>query len=112
MGVAMRVDVVRAVRMVVGTVVSVAACHSVTVTPALRCADPCCGGDLASVDCSENRNVSCVEDADPCTARTFGCVDGSYYVGALANAPSSCSPEEGGEGGGLFLPGEDGGDGE
>jgi hypothetical protein len=95
----------------IGIVASLAACHSTTVTPALKCTDPCCGGNAASVDCSENLNLTCTEDADPCIARTYGCADGSYYVAPSAVPPSSCSPDEAGsEGGGLFLPGDAGGE--
>jgi hypothetical protein len=100
-----------AVCVAMGIVASIAACHSTTVVPAQKCADPCCGGNAANVDCGENLNLACTEDADPCTARTYGCVDGSYYVTPSAVPPSSCNPDEAGtEAGGLFLPGDGGGE--
>jgi hypothetical protein len=56
-----------------------------------------------SIDCAENPNVNCIEDADPCVAHAYGCADGSYYLTYPDVTPSGCV-EEGGAGmGGLIL---------
>ena len=84
------------------------ACHGTTkVVQAIKCADPCCGGQVMSVDCAETPDLSCIEDADPCSARTYGCVDGSYYLGYPDVEPSSCT-EDTGAGMGVFLLGDGG----
>ncbi|HXX67241.1 MAG TPA: hypothetical protein VEK07_08670 [Polyangiaceae bacterium] len=61
----------------------------------IECADPCCGGN-GQVDCEVNPNVDCVEDADICTARSYGCSNGSEYQGLIPpNRPLSCSDDGG-----------------
>ena len=84
-----------------------AACRSTTVVPAIKCADPCCEGQVMSIDCAETPNVSCTEDADPCSARAYGCADGSFYVGYPELAPSTCNDGAGAETG-VFLLGDGG----
>jgi hypothetical protein len=83
-------------RAVVVLLVSIAACKSsATAVPAKECPDPCCGG-RTSIDCAENPNVSCMEDADPCTARAYGCISGSFYLRSPAQLPPGCGADEGG----------------
>jgi hypothetical protein len=91
-------------RTVVVILVSIGACKSsATALPAKECPDPCCGGS-PSIDCAENPNVSCVEDADPCTARAYGCTNGSFYLRSPTQLPVACSMDEGGTDlGGLVL---------
>ena len=87
-------------------IAAVAACHGkTTVVPAIQCADPCCEGNVANLNCAESPNVSCTEDADPCVARVYGCSDGSYFVGYPDVTPSSCVDESGAGTGGLVLDG-------
>jgi len=88
---------------VLGPLAVSAGCHTTTVVPAIRCADPCCEGQLSNIDCAENPNVACIEDADPCVARVYGCTDGSYYVTYSDVAPSSCGDDAAAGAGGLVL---------
>jgi hypothetical protein len=61
--------------------VTSAGCKStVVVAPAIECADPCCGGNSSAIDCGEHPNVTCVEDASPCVAKSYGCADGSFFL--------------------------------
>jgi hypothetical protein len=92
---------------VVVVLVAIAACKggSTGAVPAKECPDPCCGGQT-SIDCAENPNVMCVEDAEPCTARVYGCMNGSFYLKSPAQLPPGCSEDDGGAeagGGGLVL---------
>jgi hypothetical protein len=80
-----------------------AACHSQKVVPALKCADPCCEGQVTNVDCAENPDLSCLEDADPCVARVYGCTDGSYYLTYPDVTPSTCVDDAAAGAGGLVL---------
>ena len=74
------------------TLVALTACgSSLVVKPAEECANPCCDGPASGIDCAENPNLSCVEDADPCTARTYGCSNGSAFVMGPTEVPTSCS---------------------
>ncbi len=75
-------------------VVVLAACSGPPVVePANKCADPCCDGPAAGIDCAQNPNLSCMEDADVCTARTYGCVNGSYFVMGPSRVPTSCAAD-------------------
>lgn len=68
----------------------------------IECPDPCCGGN-GQVDCEVNPNVDCIEDADICTARGYGCSNGSEYSGLVPpNRPLSCS-EDGGLGDAVTI---------
>lgn len=61
----------------------------------IECADPCCGGS-GIVDCEANPDVSCVEDADVCTALEYGCSNGSEYSGVVPpGRPPACSTDGG-----------------
>jgi hypothetical protein len=75
---------------------SVGACKGPPhLVPPIECPDPCCGGN-GQVDCEQTPNVSCTEDADICTARNYGCSNGSEYSGVVpANRPLSCSADAG-----------------
>jgi hypothetical protein len=89
---------------VVAVLLALTACKSSsTAEPAKECPEPCCGGST-SIDCAENPNVSCVEDADPCTARVYGCLQGSFYLRPPPQLPPGCDEVEGGvDTGGLVL---------
>jgi hypothetical protein len=77
-----------------GSFAAVAGCSSSqTVEPAKTCANPCCDGPLAGIDCAETPNLSCTEDADPCTARSYGCVNGKHYVTDPSQVPTSCGED-------------------
>jgi len=72
----------------------VAACtSSPVVEPAKTCADPCCDGPTAGIDCAQNPNLSCMEDADVCTARTYGCTNGSFFIMGPSQVPTSCASD-------------------
>ena len=92
-------------------------CKSTTVVvPAMECPDPCCGGNAQSVDCAINPNIQCVEDADICSARLYGCADGSYFLMDQPVLPTSCAGDADLEaslvfGDASFVPPQDGGDG-
>lgn len=90
-----------AIRTAVVVLVSIGACKSTTAVPAKKCADPCCGG-RTSIDCAQEPNVSCLEDADPCIARAYGCVNGRYYLTPPEQPPPGCD-EAGADTGGLIL---------
>jgi hypothetical protein len=72
-----------------------AACSSQEVQKAATCADPCCGGNSASLDCGESADVTCTESGDPCTAQTFGCVGGAFFKRPQDSLPASCSDDSG-----------------
>jgi hypothetical protein len=75
----------------VALIVPLAACSSKPVVEAAKtCADPCCDGPLSGIDCAENPNLSCMEDADPCTAIAYGCVNGMHYMMGPSQVPTSC----------------------
>jgi hypothetical protein len=80
-----------------GALAWVGACKGpLKVMQPIECPDPCCGGN-GEVDCEANPNVNCTEDADICTARNYGCSNGSEYQGVIpSNRPISCL-----DGGGL-----------
>ncbi len=61
------------------------------VEPAKQCSNPCCDGPASGVDCAENPNLSCVEDADPCVARTYGCSNGVVFVMGPSQVATACS---------------------
>ncbi len=76
----------------IADLVATTSCSSkLVVEPAKECANPCCDGPASGIDCSENPNLTCVEDADPCTARTYGCSGGTLFVMAPTQVPTSCS---------------------
>ncbi len=82
----------------VGTLLAcLTACHTEHVEPASKCSDPCCGGNAIFVDCSETRDISCVESGDPCAAMAFGCMAGVFFEMPQASLPASCSATDGGE---------------
>ncbi|MDP9001649.1 MAG: hypothetical protein M3O46_16240, partial [Myxococcota bacterium] len=89
------------IRAVAATLICTAACKSSSAKPAIKCADPCCGGHT-SIDCAEEPNVACVEDADVCSARIYGCMNGRYYLMAQDPLPAGCE-EAGPDMGGLVL---------
>jgi hypothetical protein len=91
------------VRAALAVLATSSACHGTTVVQAIKCPDPCCEGQAMSIDCAENPDLSCTEDADPCNARVYGCVDGSYYLGYPDVAPSSCAGDAGANGGVFVL---------
>ncbi len=71
---------------------AVVACHGAPVVEAAyHCADPCCGGSLEAIDCAENPNLSCTEDADVCIARAYGCEDGKVFTRPPSQLPTSCA---------------------
>jgi hypothetical protein len=87
------------------------ACKSEQVLKAPGCSDPCCSGSSALVDCSENRNVTCTESGDPCTAQSFGCVGGVFFEKPQAFLPASCAADGGMDAttdDGPFFTGDDG----
>jgi hypothetical protein len=89
------------IRAAAAILICTAACKSSTAVPAIKCADPCCGGHT-SIDCAEEPNVACVEDADVCSARVYGCMNGKYYLMAQDPLPAGCE-EAGPDTGGLVL---------
>lgn len=91
---------VRRIAVVVGALASIfacSACSSEAVQKAAGCSDPCCAGDSTHVDCAEHPSLSCTESGDPCTARSYGCVNGTFYLKAPASPPATCTAAEGGE---------------
>jgi hypothetical protein len=97
----------RALALVV-VLLSAAACKSSSPTAALQpkeCPDPCCGGH-PSIDCAENPNVSCTEDAEPCTAHAYGCLNGSFYLRPAATLPPGCFDDEAGADADLLVLGD------
>jgi hypothetical protein len=76
--------------------VSLLDCHSEQVVQAASCTEPCCGGRSALIDCGENRDISCVESGDPCTAQAFGCVGGVFFERAQDPLPAQCGESDGG----------------
>ncbi len=61
-----------------------------TVEKASGCADPCCNGVSARIDCAENPNITCTENGDPCTANQYGCVSGLFFSKQPAELPEGC----------------------
>lgn len=86
---------------VVGAVVAFAAlasfagCKSEPVQSAAECSDPCCSGNPLLVDCSENRDISCVQSGDPCKAQAYGCANGTFFEMAQTSLPATCAAEAG-----------------
>ncbi|HZU82066.1 MAG TPA: hypothetical protein VE987_04070 [Polyangiaceae bacterium] len=77
-------------------VAALAACHGAPfVQRAIVCADTCCSGDPAAVDCAENPNLACVQPDDACPgALAYGCVDGSFYSAASPACSGSDASDE------------------
>jgi hypothetical protein len=119
---AMRTTVVLAARLrlfvptAVAALASHTACHGTTqIEPAKQCADPCCSGNASGIDCAQNPNLSCMEDADPCTALAYGCNGGMYYATSPSHVPIGCANDGSAAEVGLVLGdaggfGSDGGD--
>ncbi|MGA7120252.1 MAG: hypothetical protein WBY94_09155 [Polyangiaceae bacterium] len=75
-----------------GALAALGACSSKPVVEqAKQCLNPCCDGPASGIDCAENPNLSCVEDADPCVARTYGCNNGVLFVMGPSQVPITCS---------------------
>jgi hypothetical protein len=65
------------------------ACNSTqAVEDAGGCAEPCCNGNAARIDCGEHPNLSCTEPGDPCIANHYGCTDGLFVP--PSPPPSGC----------------------
>lgn len=72
--------------------VSSFACGSTqAVMDAGGCADPCCNGISAHIDCAEHPTLNCVEKGDPCTANQYGCNKGEFFSRAPSPLPASCA---------------------
>ena len=86
-----------------------ASCHGATVVePAKQCPDPCCGGNPLAIDCALHATLMCIEDADPCSARAYGCADGAYFLDDPMALPATCAGDAADEGPRLLLGPEDG----
>ncbi len=80
------------VLVLVAVALALAACSSnPVVQPAKECPDPCCGGNPSSVDCAEHPTLTCQEDAALCSARVYGCTNGSYFIRAASPLPAGCA---------------------
>ena len=67
------------------------ACSSTQVVEdAGGCADPCCNGISARIDCGEHPMLTCTEKGDPCTANRYGCVNGEFFSKPPSPLPSHC----------------------
>jgi|HubBroStandDraft_5_1064220.scaffolds.fasta_scaffold282442_2 hypothetical protein len=91
----MRIFVIVGVVSVLAAFVASAGCKSEPVQGAAECSDPCCSGNPLLVDCSENRNISCVQSGDPCKAQAYGCANGAFFEMAQASLPAGCAAEAG-----------------
>ncbi len=62
----------------------------------MGCADPCCDGVPARIDCGENPTLSCTEKGDPCTAQQYGCTNGLFFSMSPSSLPASCNQRDAG----------------
>jgi hypothetical protein len=54
------------------------------------CADPCCNGVSANVDCAEHPTLTCTDKSDPC-ANQYGCTNGLFFSTPPSPLPASCN---------------------